>query len=178
MKNLLMSAGLLSALLLFQPPRVSAAAGYPFLCRGQLIVTSSFVTALYSPQYDTETDTYKVTIQFRVNPTNAGEAGQNLQAGACAWVDRPTNSGEGTKLQFTFEYDLYPLNLHMLTLCSVTRNCVLKVIASNPGDGSPLQGYPNDGGSPAQGAPTNFGDVQILFPANLGYTIIPDPSTP
>jgi hypothetical protein len=152
-----------ATILLLLHPAPAAAAGYPFLCRGQLVVnqyTASFSEPVGS---DVITVTYKVVVQFRVNPTGAGAAGQNLEAGACAWVDRSTNSQEGTTLTFTFVYVTPPSNFQVVTQCSVTRNCVFVVTGTNP-TGSALVGG-SDG-------------ITTLFPAVLGYTIIPDPTSP
>jgi hypothetical protein len=150
-------------LLLFQPARASAA-GFPFLCRGQMPVVQSAQDG-YSINLNTgvETVTYKITIQFQVNPTGAGKAGENLYAGTCAWVDRPTNTAEGRIIVFTFKYATYPPNIQMLTQCSVTPDCVFQVDADNP-EGSPLTGSTNV--------------IRTLFPEKLGAKIIPDARRP
>ena len=156
----LFAAGIL--LFLFQPARASAA-GFPLLCRGQLGTVSNLNLSAFNIPYGVETVTYTLTVHFRVNPNGAGESGQNLEPGACAWADRPTNSSEGKQLKLKFVYSAFPINLQLLTQCSITRNCVFKVIADNP-SGTELE--------------SSAVEVAIVFPANLGYTIIPDPSSP
>jgi hypothetical protein len=156
----LFAAGMI--LLLLQPTPASAG-GYTFMCRGQILVDTSLSSLSENVNSGVVTATYQMTVHFKVNPTGAGAAGQNLQAGACAWVDRATNSNEGTTLAFTFIYSATPPNTQMLAQCSTTRNCVFAVTATNP-SGSALIG--------------NTSAITTLFPANLGYTIIPDPTSP
>jgi len=127
-------------LLLFQPAPASAA-GFPFLCRGQMPAVESTLTS--SSLTGPPQVTYKVRLRFRVNPTAAGDTGENLHAGACAWMDRPTSTAEGTTIAITFTYSIYPPNIQMLTQCSVTTDCVFQITADRP-EGSDLQGYADD----------------------------------
>jgi hypothetical protein len=133
----------LGFLLLFQPAPASAA-GFPFLCRGQMLGVQSVLAGdSFSIPSQVETVTYKIRIKFRVNPTAAGDAGANLNAGACAWVDRPTSPAEGTVITLSFTYSAYPPNIEILTQCSVTTDCVFRITADRP-EGSDLQGYAHD----------------------------------
>ena len=123
--------------LLFHPARAAAADTDPFplLCRGGVVVTAEpHFIAIAEPQYIT----YRVTVDFRVNPTGAGGFGQHLESGACAWVDRPTNEDEGKRVVLTV-IEPHLLDAQMLTQCSITANCVFQIYASHP-EGSPLQG--------------------------------------
>jgi hypothetical protein len=77
----LFTAGIL--LFLFPSARASAS-GFPFLCRGQLGTVSNLNLTAFNIPYGVETVTYTLTVHFRVNPNGAGDAGQNLEPGACA----------------------------------------------------------------------------------------------
>jgi hypothetical protein len=63
---------------------------------------------------------------------------RSLESGACAWVDRPTNEDQGTRVVLTV-IEPHLLDAQMLTQCSITANCVFQIYASRPA-GSPLQG--------------------------------------
>jgi hypothetical protein len=121
--------------LLFHPARAAAAdPSFPLLCKAGVVVTSEpHSVASEAPQYIT----FRVTIDFRVNPTGAGGAGQHLESGACAWVDRPTNEDEGKRVVVTV-VEPHLLDAQMLTQCSITTSCVFQIYATHP-EGSALQ---------------------------------------
>ena len=68
--------------------------------------------------------------EFSKNPVAAGPAGQNLQPGKCAWVDRPLNASEIPHIEF----DDWPVRAHqLLAAAATTEGRRIRFIVKNKG---------------------------------------------
>lgn len=97
---------------------------YPLLCRGGYIYQLGF----WGPGYH---------VVFRHSREAAGHSGRNLEAGTCAWIDRPLNNEEANRISIFYPAaDNYSTEqiLDMYRTCALDVKCVIKGKVRNAGD--------------------------------------------
>lgn len=89
---------------------------YPLLCRGGYIYQLGF----WGPGYH---------VVFRPSREAAGQTGRTLEAGTCAWIDRPLNNEEPNRITISYPAaDNYTTErmLDMYQSCSLDKKCVIR----------------------------------------------------
>ena len=72
-------------------------------------------------------------------PTGAGQRGENLIAGTCAFVDRPVRINEPNRLRFFVTTHAAYTNVGLITQCLGDRDCALETcVQSGTSDVGPI----------------------------------------